>query len=101
MGTNNRSRTFQDVTWKNLKDAGFPDRILWHKALAAKYPGVLFEQATGTDTSKNLSEYYGAGEDTIYLSGMAAGAAATAVVDFLSPFPVPELIGCALFELSR
>jgi len=38
MGTNNRSRAFYDVTWQNLKDAGFPDRILWHKALAAKYP---------------------------------------------------------------
>ena len=24
--------------WKNLGDAGFPDRILWHKAVAAKYP---------------------------------------------------------------
>ena len=38
MGTNNRSRAFHDVTWHNLKDAGFPDRILWHKAVAAKYP---------------------------------------------------------------
>jgi dipeptidyl aminopeptidase/acylaminoacyl peptidase len=38
MGTNNRSRAFHDVTWRNLKDAGFPDRILWHKAVAAKYP---------------------------------------------------------------
>ncbi len=37
MGTNNRSRAFHDVAWKNLKDAGFEDRILWHKALAAKY----------------------------------------------------------------
>jgi hypothetical protein len=37
MGTNNRSRAFHDVTWENLKDAGFADRILWHKALAAKY----------------------------------------------------------------
>jgi dipeptidyl aminopeptidase/acylaminoacyl peptidase len=37
MGTNNRSRAFHDVTWQNLKDAGFSDRILWHKALAAKY----------------------------------------------------------------
>ena len=36
---------------------------------------MLFEQATGTDTAKNLAEYFGAGEDTIYLSGMAAGAA--------------------------
>ena len=38
MGTNNRSRAFHDVTWKNLKDAGFPDRILWHRSVAAKYP---------------------------------------------------------------
>ncbi len=38
MGTSNRSKAFHDVCWKNLKDAGFPDRILWHKAVAAKYP---------------------------------------------------------------
>ena len=38
MGTNNRSKAFHDVAWKNLKDAGFPDRILWHKAAAAKFP---------------------------------------------------------------
>jgi dipeptidyl aminopeptidase/acylaminoacyl peptidase len=38
MGTANRSKAFHDVCWKNLGDAGFPDRILWHKAVAAKYP---------------------------------------------------------------
>ncbi|MGD0783208.1 MAG: prolyl oligopeptidase family serine peptidase, partial [Candidatus Aminicenantales bacterium] len=38
MGTNNRSKAFHDVCWKNLGDAGFPDRILWHKAIAARYP---------------------------------------------------------------
>jgi dipeptidyl aminopeptidase/acylaminoacyl peptidase len=38
MGTNNRSKAFHDVAWKNLKNAGFPDRIRWHKAVAAKYP---------------------------------------------------------------
>ncbi len=38
MGTSNRSKAFHDVAWMNLKDAGFPDRILWHKAAAAKYP---------------------------------------------------------------
>ena len=38
MGTNNRSKAFHDVAWHNLKDAGFADRILWHKAVAAKYP---------------------------------------------------------------
>ena len=40
MGTYNRSKAFHDVCWKNLADAGFPDRILWIKALAAKYPYV-------------------------------------------------------------
>jgi dipeptidyl aminopeptidase/acylaminoacyl peptidase len=38
MGTSNRSKAFHDVAWKNLGDAGFPDRIRWHKAIAAKYP---------------------------------------------------------------
>jgi dipeptidyl aminopeptidase/acylaminoacyl peptidase len=38
MGTNNRSRAFHDVAYQNLGDAGFPDRIAWHKAVAAKYP---------------------------------------------------------------
>jgi len=37
MGTANRSKAFHDVCWKNLKDAGLPDRILWHRAVAAKY----------------------------------------------------------------
>ncbi|MEX0906881.1 MAG: prolyl oligopeptidase family serine peptidase [Gemmatimonadota bacterium] len=38
MGTANRSKAFHDVAWKDLGDAGFPDRILWHQAVAAKYP---------------------------------------------------------------
>jgi dipeptidyl aminopeptidase/acylaminoacyl peptidase len=38
MGTSNRSKAFHDVAWQNLKDAGFPDRILWHTAVAARYP---------------------------------------------------------------
>jgi hypothetical protein len=38
MGTSNRSKAFHDVAFKNLGDAGFPDRLLWHKAVAAKYP---------------------------------------------------------------
>lgn len=40
MGTANRSKAFHDVCWKNLADAGFEDRILWMKALSAKYPQV-------------------------------------------------------------
>ena len=38
MGTSNRSKEFHDVCWKNLGDSGFPDRILWIKAAAKKYP---------------------------------------------------------------
>jgi len=38
MGTANRSKAFHDVCWHNLKDAGLPDRILWMKAAAKKYP---------------------------------------------------------------
>lgn len=38
MGTSNRSKAFHDVAWQDLKDAGFPDRIRWHQAFAAKHP---------------------------------------------------------------
>ncbi|MSU51200.1 MAG: S9 family peptidase [Opitutus sp.] len=38
MGTAGRSKKFHDVAWRNVADAGFPDRIAWIKAAAAKYP---------------------------------------------------------------
>src|SRR5262245_57182963 len=38
MGTSQRSKKFHDVCWKNIGDAGFPDRIAWIKAAAAKFP---------------------------------------------------------------
>ena len=44
MGTYNRSKAFHDVCWQNLADAGFEDRILWIKALAAKYPYIDTER---------------------------------------------------------
>lgn len=37
MGTSFRSRTFENVCYKNLKDAGLPDHIAWIKAAARKY----------------------------------------------------------------
>ncbi|WP_324675043.1 S9 family peptidase [Hymenobacter sp. GOD-10R] len=40
MGTSNRSKAFHDVCWKNLKDAGFPDRIKWLEAAAQRYPAL-------------------------------------------------------------
>lgn len=44
MGTCNRSKAFHDVCWKNLKDAGFPDRIAWMKAAGEKYDYMDLER---------------------------------------------------------
>jgi len=61
--------------------------------VAAKYPNVMFEQATGTLVAKNVSEYFGSAEDTIFLSGMAAGAAAKCdTIGFVVAYPIPEVI---------
>ena len=62
-------------------------------AAAKKYPDVYFEHATGYKTAKNYANYFGAGEDAIYLSGMAAGAATKkGVIGYIVPFPIPEVI---------
>ena len=61
--------------------------------LYAQYPDVLFEQATGLQIKKNQAEYFGAGEDTIYLSGMAAGAATKkGLIGYIVPFGIPEVV---------
>lgn len=64
MGTLNRSKAFHDVAWKNLQDAGFPDRIAWHKAAAAKYAsydisrvGIYGGSAGGQNTLSALEEF--------------------------------------------
>lgn len=71
MGTDNRSKSFQDVAWKNLKDAGFPDRILWIKSAAEQYPymdisnlGIYGYSAGGQNTLSALlfhPEFYKVG----------------------------------------
>ena len=71
MGTSNRSKAFHDVCWKNIGDAGFADRILWHKAAAAKYPwydagrvGIYGTSAGGQSALGGLlfhPEFYKAG----------------------------------------
>lgn len=43
MSTSFRSREFENVCYKNLKDAGLPDHIAWIKAAAAKYPEMDLE----------------------------------------------------------
>ncbi|QDS89299.1 Prolyl tripeptidyl peptidase precursor [Rosistilla ulvae] len=44
MGTANRGKKFHDVCWKNLADAGFPDRKLWIRAAAKKHPEMDIER---------------------------------------------------------
>jgi basic membrane protein A len=69
---------------------GYGDAL---KELSAKYPDVYFEHATGATTGDNLAVYYGASEDTIYLTGIAAGAASkSGKIGFVAPFPIPEVI---------
>ncbi|WP_241557214.1 S9 family peptidase [Croceibacterium ferulae] len=71
MGTANRSKAFHDVAWHNLKDSGFPDRIAWHRALAARDPsydiervGIYGASAGGQSTLNALlfhNDFYKAG----------------------------------------
>ena len=77
---------------------GFKDAM---QAAAKKYPDVKFVQATGDDITvngassvpSNYDEYWGAGEDTLYLTGMAAGKATkNNVIGVEAPFPIPEVI---------
>jgi dipeptidyl aminopeptidase/acylaminoacyl peptidase len=60
MGTANRSKAFHDVCWQNLADAGLPDRILWIKALAKKYPYVDAERVGIYGTSAGGQNSLGA-----------------------------------------
>jgi dipeptidyl aminopeptidase/acylaminoacyl peptidase len=71
MGTANRSKAFHDVCWRNLADAGFPDRIIWMKEAAKKYPfmdtsrvGIYGTSAGGQSTLAALlfhPEFYKVG----------------------------------------
>jgi dipeptidyl aminopeptidase/acylaminoacyl peptidase len=60
MGTSNRSKAFHDVAWKNIKDAGFPDRILWHQAVAARSPWYDIDQVGIYGTSAGGQNAMGA-----------------------------------------
>ena len=63
-------------------------------AAAKKYPDVKFEMATGTiDPPRTCRSTTARGEDAIYLSGIAAGAATkTGTVGYVVPFAIPEVI---------
>ena len=64
MGTNNRGKKFHDVAWKNLADAGFPDRIAWMKAASATRPwmdlsrvGIYGGSAGGQNAMRALIDH--------------------------------------------
>ena len=44
MGTNWRSKKYHNFCWKNLKDAGFPDRIAWLRAAAIEHHEMNLNQ---------------------------------------------------------
>ena len=64
MGTAWRGKKFEEVCYKNLKDAGFPDRELWIKAAAQKYPymdadnvGIFGASAGGQESTTAVLLY--------------------------------------------
>ena len=65
MGTNHRGKAFHDVCWKNIKDAGFPDRIAWIKAAAQTRPwmdltrvGIYGGSAGGQNAMRALLDHH-------------------------------------------
>jgi dipeptidyl aminopeptidase/acylaminoacyl peptidase len=65
MGTNWRGKKFHDVCWKNLKDAGFADRIAWIRAAAATRPwmdlsriGIYGGSAGGQSAMRALIDHH-------------------------------------------
>lgn len=65
MGTNHRGKKFHDVAWKNLKDAGFPDRIAWIRAAAETRPwmdlnrvGIYGGSAGGQSAMRALLDHH-------------------------------------------
>ncbi len=65
MGTNHRGKAFHDVCWKNLKDAGFPDRIRWITEAASTRPwmdlsrvGIYGGSAGGQNAMRALLDHH-------------------------------------------
>lgn len=71
MGTSQRSKAFQDISWKNLADSGFPDRRLWIQEAAKTRPwmdltriGIYGGSAGGQSALRGLldhGDFYKAG----------------------------------------
>ncbi|ETW08083.1 hypothetical protein H310_02447 [Aphanomyces invadans] len=62
MGTAHRSKSFHDVCYQNVIDAGFPDRKRWIQALATTFPNL--------DLSKGVGIYGGSAGGQNAVSGL-------------------------------
>ncbi len=63
------------------------------KEASEKYKDVKFEWATGDSPAANMSIYFGAGEESLYLTGIAAGKATKSnKIGFVAPFDIPEVV---------
>jgi len=65
MGTNHRGKAFHDVCWKNIKDAGFPDRKPWIREAAKTRPwmdlsrvGIYGGSAGGQNAMRALLDHH-------------------------------------------
>jgi basic membrane protein A and related proteins len=69
---------------------GYMDAIV---KVAAKYPNVHFEHATGYKRAANLSTYATRSYEGNYIQGIiAAKMSKTGVLGYISSFPIPEVI---------
>lgn len=61
--------------------------------VAAAYPNVIFEHATGYKRAKNVGTYIGRFEEGRFLAGLVAGRMSkTGVAGYVGAFPIPEVI---------
>jgi basic membrane protein A len=61
--------------------------------VAAKYPNVMFEHATGYKRAKNLATYSGRFYEGRYIQGqIAAKMSKTGTIGYIGSFPIPEVV---------
>jgi len=64
MGTNHRSREFHEMSWQNLADGGFLDRVLWLRTAAKLFPDMdlsrvgIYGSSAGADNVVRALESY-------------------------------------------
>ncbi len=69
---------------------GYMDSVL---EVAAEFPDVKFEHATGYQTADNVGIYDGRGYQGWYLAGMVAGEMTESnILGYIAPYPIAEVV---------